>query len=154
MIFYDYWRSSSAWRVRIALGWKAISFERRVVNLGAREQDAPGFRALNPLGQVPALILPDGTVMTESAAIAIHLADLHPQLRLAPAKNSPERALYLRWMIYLAANIYVSDLRIYHPERISADPAHGDAIKAFYIVQGQNGTWQTKARGCSGASGC
>jgi glutathione S-transferase len=71
-----------------------------------------GFSRISPLGQVPALVLPDGTAMTESAAIAIYLADLYPKIRLAPPHGSPQRATYLRWMIYLAANIYMSNLRI------------------------------------------
>src|SRR4029079_5917215 len=59
MILYDYWRSSSAWRVRIALHYKAIPFERRVVNLvkdGGGEQHGDVFGALNPSRQVPVLI--------------------------------------------------------------------------------------------------
>jgi glutathione S-transferase len=94
-----------------------------------------GFLRINPLGQVPALVLPDGTVMTESAAIAIHLADLHPQLRLAPPPDSPKRPVYLRWMVYLAANIYASDLRIYYSSRYSTDPSHCDAVKAAAEIQ-------------------
>ena len=84
MILYDYWRSSSAWRVRIALGWKAIPFERRVVNLAAREQDAPGFRAVNPLGQVPVLVTDEGT-LTQSQAILAYLEDRFPTPALLPS---------------------------------------------------------------------
>ena len=109
--------------------------EYRIEEVERGNEGLSGYLRINPLGQVPALILADGTVMTESAAIAIHLADLYPQLRLAPAEDSPKRALYLRWMIYLAANIYISDLRIYHPERFSADPAHVNAIKALALTQ-------------------
>jgi GST-like protein len=62
--------------------------------------------AVNPLRQVPALVLPSGEIMTESAAILIHLADLHPEERLAPAIGDPRRAQYLRWMTYVSAEIY------------------------------------------------
>lgn len=62
--------------------------------------------AVNPLRQVPALILPSGEIMTESAAILIHLADLHPAARLAPSIDDPKRAQYLRWMTYVSAEIY------------------------------------------------
>lgn len=61
---------------------------------------------VNPLGQVPALVLPSGEIMTESAAILIYLADLCPQARLAPGLNDPARAQYLRWMTYVSAAIY------------------------------------------------
>jgi GST-like protein len=61
---------------------------------------------VNPLRQVPALVLASGEVVTESAAILIYLADLHPQARLAPALNDPKRAQYLRWLAYVSAAIY------------------------------------------------
>jgi maleylpyruvate isomerase len=87
MILYDYWRSSSAWRVRIALHWKAIPFERRVVNLirDGGEQHSPAFRALNPLGQVPVLV-PDGGArpLTQSMAILSYLEQQFPAPPLLP----------------------------------------------------------------------
>jgi maleylpyruvate isomerase len=88
MILYDYWRSSSAWRVRIALHWKGIAFERRIVNLikDGGEQNDPAFRALNPLGQVPVLI-PDGSArpLTQSMAIISYLEERFPTPPLLPA---------------------------------------------------------------------
>jgi len=89
-----------------------------------------GFLRINPLGQVPALVLSDGTAMTESAAIAVYLGDLHPGLKLAPPPASPLRPRYLRWMVYLATNIYMTDLHIYYSPRYSTDPSHAGAIKA------------------------
>lgn len=61
---------------------------------------------VNPIKQVPALVLPSGEVMTESAAILIGLADLHPEARLAPAPTDPGRAQFLRWMLYIPSSIY------------------------------------------------
>src|SRR3954469_26029155 len=52
--------------------------------------------AANPLRQVPALVMPGGEVMTESAAILIRLAELHPGL--GPAAGDPTRGQFLRWM--------------------------------------------------------
>ncbi|MBC8038633.1 MAG: glutathione S-transferase family protein [Rhizobiales bacterium] len=86
--------------------------------------------AVNPRGEVPTLVLPDGTIMTESAAILIHLADIFPQVKLAPALTSPLRPRYLRWMLFLATTIYMSDLRLYYPERYTADAAGASGIKA------------------------
>ena len=87
----------------------------------ARERVAP----VNPLRQVPALVLPSGEVVTESAAILIYLADLHPQGRLAPALSDPRRAQYLRWMAYVSAAIYALVWIIDDPMRIvaSKEPA-------------------------------
>ena len=62
--------------------------------------------AVNPLRQVPALVLPDGEILTESAAILIWLADRHPPGRLSPSPLSPARAAFLRWMAFVSAQIY------------------------------------------------
>jgi GST-like protein len=62
--------------------------------------------ALNPLGQVPTLVLPDGTVMTESAAMALHLAEQAPGAGLAPAPDDPARPAFLRWLAFLVGAVY------------------------------------------------
>ncbi len=92
------------------------------------------YLKINPRGEVPALALPDGTVMTESAAMMIHLADAHPEAGMAPAVGTSARATYLRWMVYLAATPYATDLRLYYPDRYSTDPTHAPAIKEKAIV--------------------
>jgi GST-like protein len=86
------------------------------------EDEAAGklVETVNPLRQVPAAVLPTGEVLTESAAILIYLADLHPQARLAPALNDPRRAQYLRWMVYVSAAIYALVWIIDEPARIVA----------------------------------
>lgn len=61
---------------------------------------------INPLGQVPALVLPSGEAMTESAAITLYLADLTGSDLLVPGPGAPERAAFLRWLVFLVANIY------------------------------------------------
>jgi len=68
----------------------------------ARERVAP----LNPLRQVPTLVLPGGEVMTETAAILIDLADRHSAAGLAPAFTDPRRRQFLRWMVYVSSEIY------------------------------------------------
>ena len=68
----------------------------------ARERVAP----VNALRQIPTLVLSNRQVLTESAAILIHLADQHPEARLAPALDDARRAQYLRWMIYVSSAIY------------------------------------------------
>lgn len=85
------------------------------------------FHAINPKAEVPTLVLPNDEVMTESAAIMILIADLHPEAGLSPAVQSAARARYLRWMVYLAASIYGSDLRFYYPQRFTSMPGDGQA---------------------------
>src|SRR5436305_13842232 len=81
---------------------------------------------VNPMRQVPALILPSGELMTESAAILIWLADGHPQSRLSPGLDDPRRAQFLRWMTFVPAAIYsVRD----DPSRLAADKAHEEVIQ-------------------------
>ncbi len=68
----------------------------------ARDRVAP----VNPMRQIPTLVMPDGEVMTESAAILIYLADLHAEAGLAPAPDDARRRQFLRWMIYASSAIY------------------------------------------------
>jgi GST-like protein len=76
--------------------------------------------AVNPMRQVPALVLPSGEIMTESAAILIHLADRYPQAQLAPPIGDPKRAQYLRWMAYVSSSIYALFWIKGDPMRIAA----------------------------------
>lgn len=62
---------------------------------------APAYRAINPMGKVPA-ITHGGTVVTENAAICLYLADLVPERQLAPPVGSPERGPYYRWIAFMA----------------------------------------------------
>ena len=68
----------------------------------ARDRVAP----VNPMRQIPTLVMPDGEVMTESAAILIYLADLHAEAGLAPAPHDARRRQFLRWMVYVSSAIY------------------------------------------------
>lgn len=93
--------------VEAQLAWYGLPF--RLVDSGdllasdeAREKLAP----LNPLAQVPTVRLPDGQVMTESAAITLHLADLTGRDDLVPGAQARERAAFLRWLVFIVANVY------------------------------------------------
>ena len=86
---------------------------------------------VNPLKQIPALVTPAGETITESAAILIWLADNHPQAGLAPAVDSPLRAQFLRWMIFIPASIYSLFWVRDEPSRLGGpDPEVQAAIKA------------------------
>lgn len=79
---------------------------------------------VNPLRQVPALVLPGGEVMTESAAMLIWIAERFPQARLAPPPGDPRRAAFLRWTAYVAAEIYALYWIRDDLSRLAADKAH------------------------------
>jgi glutathione S-transferase/GST-like protein len=91
---------------------------------------APFFHAINPKAEVPTLVLPDGSVMTESAAMMIHLADLHPEAGLSPPVGAPGRARFLRWQLYLATTVYMSDLRLLYPQRYTVKAGEAAGIRA------------------------
>src|SRR5689334_10946718 len=88
MRLYSYWRSSSAWRARIALAYKRIPHELVIVHLLKGEQNGEAFRKLNPMGQVPVLELDDDgrpLRLTQSIAIIEYLDERFPERPLLPA---------------------------------------------------------------------
>jgi GST-like protein len=113
-------RGSGAAAIEAALTLLAVPFH--LVDAASWEE-GPGrdelFR-VNPLGQVPTLVLPDGAVLTESAAILIHLGLQHPDSGLLPSDAAP-RAQAIRGLVYIAANCYAAIGIIDYPERWCAD---------------------------------
>lgn len=91
-------------------------FELVTIDFDAEDHLSPEFLAINPRGQVPTLVLDDGTVLTESMAIMLHIADCYPQAGMIPAVGTSARAQTYRWMAFLATNIYEGELRFLHPE--------------------------------------
>lgn len=94
------------------------------VEESARERVAPR----NPMRQVPTLVWPGGEVMTESAAILMHLAELYPQAQLAPAAADPARRQFLRWMVYVSSAIYALHWIKPDVQRIGAPPELHDQV--------------------------
>ena len=82
----------------------------------------------NPMRQIPTLVLPDGEVMTESAAILIYLADLDPASTLAPKPSDPKRRQFLRWMLYVSSAVYALHWIKPDVRRIGAPEASRDAV--------------------------
>lgn len=103
--------------VRMLLEEIAAPYDFVTVSRDAAEADK--YRRINPTGKVPALVLPRGLAMFESAAICLHLATAHPEARLAPSPGTLEHARLLQWMFYLSANLYECALRIYYAARYS-----------------------------------
>jgi glutathione S-transferase len=114
--------------VQVGLEEDGVPYERIWVGTSAAEVER--FRAINPTGKVPALVLPDGTPMFESAAMLVHLALAHPAADLAPPAGTAANAHFLQWMVYLSANLYDSALRVYYSDRFSSrGEADSDAIR-------------------------
>jgi len=90
----------------------------------------PAYRATNPTGKVPALQLPDGTMMLESAAMVIHLTQVRPS-ELAPLPGSSEYARFLQWMVFISSSLYETFLRFYYaPRYASGGEADAPHVKA------------------------
>ena len=85
MILYSYWRSTTSLRVRAALNLKGVAYETRPVNLVDGAQRSADYTAINPVQGVPALVLDDGQVLTQSMAILDWLEETHPTPSLLPA---------------------------------------------------------------------
>ena len=131
-------KGSGSAPVEMALAEIGAPVELRAVPLEGDHQLAEDYRRINPMGRVPTLILPDGTVMTESLAILLTLADRHPEAGLLPPPGDPGRAVALRWMALVAGEFYPCVTRGDYPERFSADPAHAPAIKARAFEMGRD----------------
>ncbi|MDQ0468472.1 glutathione S-transferase family protein [Labrys wisconsinensis] len=93
-------------------------------------EEADKLVGINPMLQVPALALPTGDVMTESAAILIWLADAHPDARLAPALTESTRPAFLRWMTFVSSAIYALYWISDNPSRIVERAEDHAAVKA------------------------
>jgi glutathione S-transferase len=85
--------------------------------VGRDPAELENFRHIHPAGKVPLLVLPDGTTVSESAAILIHLTHAHQAAGLAPTAGSSAHARFLQWMVFLSANVYEAALRYFYPER-------------------------------------
>jgi len=115
--------------VEAQLAWLDLPFEFEAVpDLFSSAQGRADLARVNPLAQVPTLQLPDGSVLTESAAITLHLADVTQREDLVPAAGAPERPAFLRWLVFLVANLYPTFTYADDPQRFVRD---GVAAKAF-----------------------
>ncbi len=109
---------SGSLAVQVALEEIDAPYER--IWVGREAADVAAFRKFNPTGRVPALMLPDGTFMFESAAMLIHLTLEHAQSALAPHPGTKRHAEFLQWMVFLSANVYEAALRMYYSARYSS----------------------------------
>ena len=110
---HGYFRSTAAWRVRIALNLKGLTVEHAFHHLRRGEQRAPAYLRLNPQGLVPALELDDGaTVLTQSLAICEWLEETHPTPPLLPG-DAQQRARIRAFALAIACDIHpVQNLKV------------------------------------------
>ena len=112
MKLYSYWRSTTSYRVRIALAWKEVEYEYVAVDLLAGAQREPGYEAVNPIKGLPALELPSGRVLTQSMAILEYLEDIYPKPSLLPFQPSA-RAEVRAASLVMATDVHpVNNLKV------------------------------------------
>ena len=130
---YDGARTGGSF-VRAVLAETGAAYEVVLIDhrTGAHQQD--DYARINPRQQVPALRLADGSILTEGVAIAIHLADCHPDAELLPAIGTGERAQVMRWLLFFAVNVYEGRSRMGHPTRYVGDPACAPAVAAAAAI--------------------
>jgi len=137
MILHGYWRSGAAYRTRIALELKGLSYEQQGHDLRTGAQKDPAYVALNPQGMVPALEV-DGAVLTQSPAILEWLEEAHPAPALLPS-NAVDRAHVRAMAALVGCDIHpLNNLRVGKAlrESFGADQAAVDAWAARWILPG------------------
>ncbi len=134
---HSYWRSTAAYRVRIALGLKGLPFDTACVELRQGEHRREPYRTMNPQGLVPTLEA-DGKVLTQSTAILEWLEEVYPEPRLLPA-DPFGRAHVRATAAIVAADIHpLNNLRVLERLRrviLASEPAVSDWI-AHWIEEG------------------
>ncbi len=140
MKLYTYFRSSAAYRVRIALNLKGIPYTPVFVHLtrGGGEQHKPPYRAVNPAGLVPALELDDGTVITQSLAIMAYLDEAYPSPPLYP-DDAMARAKVRNFAATIVSDIHpLNNLRVlrYLKRELHQEQAAIDAWYRHWIAEG------------------
>ena len=140
MILHSYWRSLATYRIRIALNLKGVAIAREInVDLDAGDQHTPAYRAINPMGAVPALVLDDGTTLTQSLAILEWIEETYPAPPLLP-QTAAARARIRALCAITAADT--------HPLVV---PRVQKALTAFGITDAQrlgwNADWFTRGLG-------
>lgn len=105
------------------------------IDIHAPDHPTAEFRAVNPLGQIPTLAMPDGQIVSESAAIMMAIAEAHPESGMAPAPGTAARPAFLRWMVYLAVNVYPAVRRIYYSSDVVESEADHDGVRRLAMAE-------------------
>lgn len=132
--------------VEVMLDWAALDFTYHEVEPWEPGPATDALKAVNPLAQVPALKLAEGTLLTESAAIIVALAERHPHAGLLPPVEDGRRAIALRWIAFIAGNMYPAISVGDFPERwVKSDAARAELkdgaverLKAYWTILEQS----------------
>ena len=145
-VLYSYWRSSAAYRVRIALELKGLAYELRAVHLvkDGGEQLHDDYRAKNPLAELPTLEIPDGdgvVYLAQSVAILEYLEEVHPEVRLLP-KSALDRARVRQLVEVVNSGLHpLQNLKVnkHLSASFGTDQAANEAWNRHWISRGFDG---------------
>src|SRR4051794_1362575 len=150
MRLHGYFRSTAAWRVRIALNLKGIPVEHVFHHLRHGGQRAPEYVRLNPQGLVPALETDDGAVLTQSVAICEWLDETHPTPPLLPG-GALDRARIRAFALAIACDIHpVQNLKVLARLRSMSLPEEQLMAWAHWVIQDGLGACQALLADISG----
>jgi glutathione S-transferase len=144
MILY-YSRGACSWAPHMVLEEIGERFEARRVDATKGENRTPEYLKLHPRAHVPVLVQGD-FVLTEAAAIMIHLADTHPEKRLIPAAGTKDRARVHEWAGFISSSIHIHFRNAYRPERVTEDVAAHPGIKAYALTMLQKNYAEVESR--------
>lgn len=122
-------KGSGAFCVEAALAEAGAPYEFQTISLEKNEQKSPAFLTINPSGKIPALRLPDGEIVTETAALLLIVAERHPEAKLLPPPGASERAQALRWTLFMASEIYPIVEIFDYPVRFAPQGAEAEALR-------------------------
>ena len=129
-----YWEKlSGVIAPEIILTELSVPYEKVCVDMAAGEHLQDSYLSVNPTGQVPAMRLPDQTVIGESAAIVLALGEEFPGTSLVPAVQDADRSHFLYWLLHMATAGYMTAGRVGHPERYTSD--QGDVESVFEVAK-------------------
>jgi maleylacetoacetate isomerase len=134
---YTFFRSSAAYRVRIALNLKGLGYDAAFISLPKNEQRGADYMRINPQGRVPTLDL-DGTVLIQSPAILEYLEEVHPEPPLLP-RDAVARAKVRAVAAVIGCDIHPlnnSGTLAYLKNRMGQDEAAANAWYAHWVVEG------------------
>src|ERR1700760_1139910 len=125
-VFGDF--GSGPFSAEAVLAEAGAPYEFHRISLEKNEQRKPEFLAINPSGKMPALRLPEGEIITESAGILLTIADHFPTARLLPPQASADRGKAYRWLAFMASELYPMVEIADYPERFAPEGEQAEAL--------------------------
>jgi glutathione S-transferase len=136
--------------IRLALEELDLPYALAALDFDAGDFAAPAFRAVNPVGRIPAMVTPEGPIF-ETAAILLWLIDQHG--RIGPRAGEPDRVAFLSWLLFVANTLHPTVMDLIHPERaagpdgvveagrLALEDLHGQAALLNDLIAAKSPAW-------------